>query len=230
MQYEHIFFDLDHTLWDFETNSKEALYELADKHKLFERGVVSMDRFLEEYFIINEKLWDDYRKGIIDKEQLRYDRFHLALQKFGIDDINLTTAFSDDYVSSAPYKTNLFPHAIETLEYLHGKYILHIVTNGFEETQHLKMRNCNIEKYFSEIITSERSGFKKPDKRMFEFSLNEAKANSSTSIMIGDSLEADIIGAREAGLAQIYFNPSRKTHYEKITHEIISLRELVEIL
>jgi putative hydrolase of the HAD superfamily len=230
MLYENIFFDLDHTLWDFEANSKEAFLELFDKYKLLHRGVTSMDEFLAEYFLINEKLWDDYRKGLIVKEQLRYDRFHQAFQKFGINDAHLTTNFSDEYVNSAPYKTNLFPHAIETLDYLSKKYSLHIVTNGFEEVQYLKMKNTNLHKYFSQIITSERSGYKKPDKRMFEFSLSEAKANKATSIMIGDSLEADIIGARDAGLNQVYFNPKLKSHSEKVTHEISSLKELVGLL
>ena len=230
MLYEHIFFDLDHTLWDFEANSKEAFFELYDKYKLSERGIRSMDEFLSHYFLINEKLWDDYRKGIIVKHQLRYDRFHLAFEKFGINDAQLTTNFSDDYVNSAPYKTNLFPHAIETLEYLKEKYILHIVTNGFEEVQYLKMKNTNLDKYFSQIITSERSGFKKPDIRMFEFSLNEAKADKTKSLMIGDSLEADIIGARNAGLNQVYFNPHQNAHEEDVTHEIRSLKELVGLL
>ena len=230
MQYEHIFFDLDHTLWDFETNSKEALFELADKYKLLERGVDSMDNFLVEYFIINEKLWDGYRKGTVEKEELRYGRFQQTFQKFNIVDKELTISFSDDYVNSAPHKTNLFPHAIETLEYLKEKYVLHIVTNGFEEVQYLKMKNTNLEKYFSQIITSERSGYKKPDKRMFEFSLNEAKAEKATSLMIGDNLEADIVGARNAGLNQVYFNPQKNIHQEDVTHEIVCLKELVELL
>ena len=230
MLYEHIFFDLDHTLWDFETNSKEAFLELFDKYKLLEKGIASMDEFLVEYFLINERLWDGYRKGEIEKEQLRYDRFRQAFHKFGIVDDTLTVNFSDDYVNSAPYKTNLFPHAVETLEYLKGKYTLHIVTNGFEEVQYLKMKSSNIDHYFSKIITSERSGYKKPDKRMFEFSLSEAKADPAVSIMIGDSLEADILGARDAGLNQVYFNPKEIAHQEIVTHEIKSLKELFQIL
>ncbi len=230
MPYEHIFFDLDHTLWDFETNSKEAFLELFDKYNLLEKGISSMDEFLTEYFLINEKLWEDYRKGLIVKEQLRYDRFSQAFHKFGISDKAFTTSFSDDYVNSAPYKTNLFPHAIEVLDYLKGKYALHIITNGFEEVQYLKMKTSNIEKYFTSIITSERSGYKKPDIRMFEFSLEEAKANPAKSIMIGDSLEADIIGARDAGIPQVYFNPKSLVHSEKVTHEIKSLNELKQLL
>jgi putative hydrolase of the HAD superfamily len=230
MLYETIFFDLDHTLWDFETNSKEALIELADKHKLIEKGVPSVDEFLIEYFEINERLWEEYRKNLINKEALRYDRFHLALKKYEIDDFELATAIGNDYVSIAPYKTNLFPHAIEVLEYLKNKYNLHVITNGFEETQHLKLTNSKLNHYFEEIITSERSGYKKPDERMFQFSLELTKANPATSIMIGDSLEADILGAKSSGMKQVYFNPNGIEHSEELTHEIKSLKELMNIL
>lgn len=230
MQYDTIFFDLDHTLWDFETNSKEALSEIASTHQLLNKGIPSLQHFLEEYFVINEKLWEDYRKDIISKETLRYDRFHQALKKFNIDDFELATAIGNDYVSSAPYKTNLFPNAIEVLEYLKGKYTLNIITNGFEETQHLKLRNSKIDHYFDHIITSERSGFKKPDERMFHFSLRHTNAKSENSIMIGDSLEADILGAKNVGMHQVYFNPESKEHAEELTHEVKGLKELIGIL
>lgn len=230
MPYETLFLDLDHTLWDFETNSKEALSELADKYKLIEKGIPSFDHFLSEYFLINELLWEEYRKNKISKEALRYDRFHLALKKYQIDDFDLATSIGNDYVAIAPYKTNLFPHAIEVLEYLKGKYDLHIITNGFEETQHLKLKNSKLDPYFNHIITSERSGFKKPDERMFHFSLELAKAKPETSLMIGDSLEADVLGAKNVGMHQVYFNPEGKGHNEELTHEIKSLNELMNIL
>ena len=230
MQYETLFLDLDHTIWDFETNSKEALSEIASKHQLLNKGIPSLEAFLKEYFIINELLWEEYRKDKITKEALRYDRFHQALKKFDIDDFELATAIGNDYVSSAPYKTNLFPHAIEVLEYLKGKYTLHIITNGFEETQHLKLKNSKIDHYFDHIITSERSGFKKPDERMFHFSLELAKAKPETSLMIGDSLEADVLGAKNVGMHQVYFNPDEKEHEEELTHEIKNLKELINLL
>lgn len=230
MQYETLFLDLDHTLWDFETNSKEALSELADKYKLIEKGIPSFEHFLADYFLINELLWEEYRKNKISKDALRYDRFHLALKKYKIDDFNLATAIGNEYVAIAPYKTNLFPHAIDVLEYLKGKYDLHIITNGFEETQHLKLKNSKLDHYFNHIVTSERSGFKKPDERMFHFSLELAKAKPETSLMIGDSLEADVLGAKNVGMHQVYFNPEGKEHAEELTHEIKSLKELIHIL
>jgi len=230
MPYDTIFFDLDHTLWDFNTNSNEALSEITSKYQLIDKGVTSFDHFMTEYFAINETLWEAYRKNTISKETLRYDRFHQALKKFDIDDFELATAIGNDYVNSAPYKTNLFPDAIEVLEYLNGKYTLHIITNGFEEVQHLKLKNSKIDHYFKDIITSERSGFKKPDERMFHFSLKETNTNPATSIMIGDSLEADILGAKNVGINQVYFNPDEHKHSEEITHEIKGLKELIGIL
>ena len=230
MRYETIFFDLDHTLWDFKTNSLEALTELSDKYKLSERGISSIADFIEEYVVINERLWEDYRKGLIDKEGLRYERFYQALQKYSITDRELSISIGNDYTAIAPYKTNLFPHAVEVLEYLSARYPLYIITNGFEEVQHLKMKHSKLDHYFSGVITSERSGYKKPDQRMFEYSLKAANAKSAASLMIGDSLEADVLGAKLCGIDQVYFNPESRKHSEEITHEIISLHQLRDIL
>jgi len=230
MPYEHIFFDLDRTLWDFETNSYETLSELACKYKLSEKGVDSIDEFIAEYIGINERMWDEYRKGLIDKTALRYNRFYETLAKYNIADRNLSEKIGNDYISISPLKTNMFPHTIEVLQYLSKKYTLHIITNGFEEVQHIKIKNCGIEGYFEEIITSERAGFKKPDERIFQYALDLINAKALNTLMIGDSLEADIVGARSAGLHQVYFNPGGDKHEEDITYEIKSLKELLSVL
>lgn len=228
--YKHIFFDLDQTLWDFETNSRETLLELAHKYKLSEKGVDSIDEFIAQYIHINKQMWDDYGKGLIDKNTLRYNRFHQALGRYKIIDKTLSENIGNDYLSISPLKTNMFPHSIEVLKYLSEKYFLHIITNGFEEVQHIKIKNCGIKQYFDQIITSERAGFKKPDIRIFQYSMDVVDTSASTSLMIGDSLEADIIGARGAGLHQVYFNPAGNKHEEDITYEIKSLRELITLL
>ncbi|MES2591065.1 MAG: YjjG family noncanonical pyrimidine nucleotidase [Bacteroidota bacterium] len=230
MLYEHIFFDLDRTLWDFDTNSRETLLELSDKYKLKSKGVVSIDDFITDYYHINERMWLEYGNGLIDKNTLRYDRFYQALVKYSITDRSLAENFGNDYISLSPLKTNLFPHAIEVLDYLNKKYKLHIITNGVEEVQHIKIKNCGIQGYFGEIITSERSGFKKPDTRIFQYSIDSVKTTTTSSLMIGDSLEADIIGARSAGLHQVYFNPAEQKHEENITYEIKNLKELMGFL
>lgn len=228
--YQHVFFDLDRTLWDFETNSHETLIELIDKYKLIEKGISSPTTFINEYYVINDVLWEEYRQGKIDKELLRFERFKRALDKYEIFDRKLIEDFGNDYVYLSPLKTNLLPHTEEILDYLRSKYVLHIITNGFEEVQHIKLKNSGIDHYFSEIITSERAGYKKPDKRIFDFSVSLADTHVEKSIMIGDSLDADILGAKNAGMHQVFFNPNKEEHSEDITHEISSLKELKKLL
>lgn len=228
--YRHIFFDLDSTLWDLDKNAHETLTHLAAVHKLSEKGVDSINDFIEVYRVINEELWDEYRKGLVDRDTLRYQRFSRALSNYGIHDPALTISIGNDFSAHAPLKTNLFADTIEVLEYLSGKYTLHIITNGFEETQHIKMKSSGITKYFSEVITSERAGYLKPHPGIFQYSLSLTKASSEDSIMIGDSLEVDVVGAREVGWRQVYFNPEGKPHSEVVTHEIKTLKELLGIL
>ena len=230
MRYETIFFDLDHTLWDFETNSRETLIELSEKYDFKGKGIESSEHFIQKYFGINERMWGEYGKGIISKEELRYNRFHETLKLYNIDDFDLARNIGNDYSSIAPSKQNVLPYTMEILEYLSKKYPLHIITNGFEEVQHIKLKCCKIDHYFAEVITSERSGFKKPDKRMFDYSVTLVRANPLTSLMIGDSLEADILGAKDAGMSQVYFNPKAALHSETIQHEIRSLSELTDFL
>lgn len=228
--YEHIFFDLDRTIWDFETNSNETLYELADKYNLADKGICNTAEFIAIYIQINNRMWEEYGKGLINKKTLRNNRFYEALCKYGVDDKKLSVKFANYYISYSPLKTNLLPHALEVLKYLKNKYPLHIITNGFEEVQYKKIKNCGLEIYFDEIITSERTGYNKPDIRMFEYSLNLVKAQPNRSLMIGDNLAADIIGARNAGIQQVYFNPNECKHAENITFEIKKLNELISIL
>lgn len=230
MPYKNIFFDLDRTLWDFETNSHETLTELIAKYKLKEKGIDSDEEFIRNYYLINDRMWEEYSKGLIDKTELRYGRFQKALQHYNIDEIHTAKSLADDYIAYSPLKTNLFPHTAEVLQYLSDKYTLHIITNGFEEVQYIKLKNCNIQHHFNQIITSERAGYKKPDKEIFEYSLNAANATTHNSLMIGDSLDADILGARNAGIHQVFFNPKEQQHTENITHEIRELKDLMSLL
>ena len=230
MQYEHIFFDLDHTLWDTDKNSHQTISELFIKHNLQQKGIDSLDEFIKKYTFIINRMWDEYRNGVINKHALRYNRFEETFSKFDINDRSLAESFSDDFANIAPYKTNLLPHANEVLDYLHSKYSLHIITNGFEEVQHIKIKYSGLEKYFLNTITSEAAGYKKPDVRIFQYSLELTNANSRNSLMIGDNLEADIIGARNAGMSQLFYNHQNEKHSEEITFEIKSLKEIFDLL
>lgn len=231
MSYRHLFFDLDRTLWDMERNSREALLHLYERHGLQEKGVPSFEAFFAFYNPYNQLLWDRYQRGLIDKHTLRILRFRQTLAHFGVKNDQLAQLLSEGYLAEAPKKNLLVEGTMEILAYLQQKnYVIHLLTNGFEEVQQFKVDNCGLRPFITELITSDRSGCLKPDARMFDFALRASKAGIRESLMIGDSLETDIIGAREAGWDTVFFNPDKEPHTQKPTFEIQSLLELKNIL
>lgn len=228
-QYKYIYFDLDRTIWDFDKNAEETFKDIYEKYQL-EKVFKSFDNFYNTYVKHNDILWGLYREGKIEKSVLSYKRFLLTLNEFGVDDVELAKKIATDYICISPTKKGLFPFAHETLGYLYKKYKLYVITNGFNEVQFTKLKNSDLEKYFSKVFTSEDAGAQKPNPIIFEHALHEANAEKQESIMIGDDLNVDILGARDFGLDQVFFNPERKEHSEEITHEISSLKELQEIL
>ena len=230
MQYNTIFFDLDHTLWDFQTNSTETLHEIIKHFGLLELGLPSAEKFISCYQQINDKMWDDYRKGLIDRFTLRNSRFYKALLQFEMDEYELSLKMGEYYLRESPLKKNLIPQALETLSYLKNKYDLHIITNGFNEVQFIKLEHSALAPFFTQVITSEAANSKKPEAAIFEYALKLTKAKASESIMIGDSLEQDIVGARNFGMAQVFFNPNKIKHAEQVSFEITALDELRELL
>ncbi len=229
-KYKHIFFDLDHTLWDFDKNSTETLMELFNKYELTTLGVTSFEQFHAAYKQRNELMWDEYRLGKIDKATLRDKRFIFTFWDMGLDPDTAPLGLSDDYIKISPSRKHLFPHSHEVLTYLKEKYKLHIITNGFEEAQHIKLESSDLKKYFEEIIISEHTGFKKPDIRIFKHSEQLTKANQEECIMVGDGLEVDVLGALAAGWDAVFFNPYKNAHKENLKYEISSLDELTKIL
>ena len=232
MKYKHIFFDLDHTLWDFETNAYQVLEELYYHHTLESRGVPSFTVFHKTYMVHNDKLWDRFRKGFITRNDLRTKRFSRTLLDFKIGDDKLSDALGTQFLELLPTRTALFPHAKETLEYLAAKnYPIHMITNGFEETQLIKMRSSGIDHFFTHVITSEAAGSLKPYREIFDYAVKLAGGTAESSIMIGDALDIDIIGAHNAGIDQVYFNPAVPAVGDlKPTYTIQSLHELRDIL
>ena len=226
----HIFFDLDHTIWDFDKNAEETLHELYHTYSLNSLGITCPNTFIETYTRNNHLLWAEYHLGRITKEHLRTTRFSTTFIELGLTAESVPVAFEDDYVRICPTKTNLFPHAHETLSYLKGKYKLHLISNGFKESTELKIEVTGLSRYFQNIVISEVIGINKPDKAIFEFALNAAKAKKPESIMIGDSIEADIRGAMNFGMDAIYFNPLGKEKPDDVKRQISSLEELRNIL
>jgi putative hydrolase of the HAD superfamily len=228
--YKDIFFDLDHTLLDFDRSAREILAELYTRHRLDLLGIATLDLFIRHYQYRNDQMWLQYSFGAIDKETLRKERFTRTFADMGLDPACVPAGMSEEYVQMGPEKTYLMPFALETLDYLVNHYTLHIITNGFDDVQHVKLRNSGLASYFRSVVTSETAGCRKPDKKIFYHSLEKAGAFLDKSIMIGDTLEADILGAKGVGMDQVYFNPKKKKHSEKITYEINCISELKAIL
>ncbi|RYG07104.1 MAG: noncanonical pyrimidine nucleotidase, YjjG family [Chitinophagaceae bacterium] len=227
---KHIFFDLDHTIWDFDRNAKETLLELYEVHQLKALGLHSADEFIERYTENNHQLWAKYHLGEIDKETLRAERFRKTFLEMGIVPDLVPHAFEDDYVNTSPTKTNLFDGAETVLAYLQQKYTLHIISNGFKETTLTKMRVSGLNPYFTHVIISEDVGVNKPNPTIFQYALDKADAKKEESIMIGDSLEADIRGAQDFGIPAIFFNPLYIPQPNDVKWQINHLNELLNHL
>lgn len=230
MTYKHLFFDLDHTLWDFETNAKDTFMELHAQHALHEKGIEDFDAFFNRYSFHNTRLWDRYTKGYIKQDELRWKRIWLTLLDFKLADEALAKEMSVQFLDGLPNRRKLFPHTTEILDYLTQKnYVLHLITNGFDCVQHSKLKNSNLTGYFKEVITSEKCGSLKPQKEIFEFALRATGADIKESIMIGDNIEADIKGAMAAGLDTVFVNHINEETDVRPTYTIHHLKELEDI-
>ena len=231
MAYKDLFFDLDHTLWDFELNSKETMQELYSTHHIAALGITDFDAFFNIYTAHNHRLWDRYSKGFIKQEELRWKRIYLSLLDFKIANEQLSKEMSLEFLQILPTKKKLFPHTIEILNYLKGKeYKMHLITNGFESVQMQKIKNAEIAHYFTEVITSETSNSLKPNKEIFEFALKTANATLSESIMIGDNETADIQGGINVGMDTVFVNHLNAAPTIPATYTITHLKELEALL
>ena len=217
-QIKHVFFDLDHTLWDFDKNSGLTFEKIFNLNQID----VKLEDFLPVYEPINLNYWKLYREEKVTKSALRYGRLKEAFDGVGVmveDD--MIHHLSESYIDYLPSFNHLFDGTFEILDYLKDKYELHIITNGFEEAQEKKMTTSNIKHYFKTVTNSEMVGVKKPNPKIFNFALDLAKASPIESIMIGDSLEADIEGAHNIGMDTIHFDykDTFKSHkYKRITN------------
>ena len=230
MKYRHLFFDLDHTLWDFEKNATETLHTLYERHDFARFGTFTVEELISVYSDLNHALWRLYQNNKITQQQLRDVRFVRTLTRLGVPEEQIPANISAEFTNILPLKSAVFPYTHEVLDYLKPNYRLHLITNGFNDIQAIKLASSNLTHYFEEVITSEHSGHLKPDPRMFQHALERTGATAAESLMIGDNLECDVLGAYNAGIDQVYFNPDKRRHFNQITHEISCLSELKGIL
>ena len=217
-----VFFDLDHTLWDFEKNSALAFETVFEKQEL----AINMQDFLQFYVPINREYWERYRKDEITQKELRFGRLKdtFDLMEFVIDDL-VILALSEQYLHYLPKFNYLFEGTIEILDYLKPKYNLHIITNGFAQIQENKLNNSYITPYFKTITNSEMAGVKKPNHLIFDYALALAETQKENSIMIGDCMDADVGGALDAGLDAIFFNEAKV----QVSESIKQVNHLLEL-
>jgi putative hydrolase of the HAD superfamily len=229
-KYNHIFFDLDHTLWDFDTNAKTSLTDIFEEFELHKKIDGEFDMFYQKYLHHNKILWERYQNGFINAEELKWRRMWRTLLEFKIGDEALSKSLSARFLEILPTKKELFPHTVEILNYLkEKKYTIHLITNGFEKTQWSKIQNSKIDHYFTHMITSESSNSMKPEKEIFEYALNKANATISESIMIGDNQSADIKGGIDAGMDTVFVNHINEESKLNPTYVITHLNQLEEI-
>lgn len=230
-KYQHIFFDLDNTLWDFDKSSILAFDKIYEIFNLINYGIPNAKDFHKTYFDHNNRLWEQYRQGKIDKEFLKTERFRLPLNDYGIVNEKLAIDLGESYTDLAARLVALVPNTMETLSYLKEKnYKIHLITNGFLEVQSIKMKASGLDTMIDSSFVSEVVGFKKPDHRIFHHAINEVGGSIENSVMIGDDLSVDIIPAKEIGMTHIYFNRKKISHNEKLDYEIYDLIEICDII
>ncbi len=230
-EYQHVFFDLDHTLWDFDANAEEALTELFAEFDLENILKIPFYPFYEKYIYHNKILWDRYHKGFIGADELKWKRMYRTLLDFKNGNEALSKTLSDRFLEILPFKKKVFPYTTEILDYLLAKeYALHLITNGFHNTQSHKLKSSGLDKYFQYVITSESSNSLKPKKEIFEYALNATSAEVNTSIMIGDNIDADIQGAINAGMDSIFVNHTGEEVFCAATYTITHLQQIENIL
>ncbi len=222
MKIKHVFFDLDHTLWDFETNSNHTFEYIFKQFDI----KVDFEKFKNIYYPINETYWKRYRENSISKEDLRLGRLNDTFLKLNVRVSNaVIVLLADAYIENLSNYNSLVHGALDILEYLKPKYTMHIITNGFQEIQGKKMKNSGLEPYFKTVITSEQVGVKKPNPEIFNFALTTCQAKAEESMMIGDNYEADIMGAMQSGIDAIFCNFNKEPSAENIK----SVTQLVQL-
>ena len=230
MRYKYLFFDLDHTLWDYHANSTKALNQLFIKYGLA-NYFSSPTEFIKQFNQHNDQLWEAYRQGSIKKDELRYKRFRDTFLEGGLDDEKLVHEFGDIYMEITPRLNTLFPNAIETLQYLAEKeYEMYFLTNGFLKTQEIKLENARIDIYFRRIFSSDELGINKPHKSFFHWVISSLHARKSDCLMIGDDEKVDVGGAKNYGIDAIWFNSIDDQLSEKAVKTISDLSQLRDIL
>lgn len=221
-----LFFDLDHTLWDFEANARICLERVFEDHVRNKYNVTQED-FIAAFSAINRKLWERLERGEISHDFLRENRFRLVLESHLVAISAMENdAMNEHFLALLPEQTQLIPNCLEVLDYLKNRYPLHIISNGFQDVQQRKLHLSGIAAYFSSVVTNDTAGSRKPDSKIFNFALANAACKAKEGIMIGDSYEADILGAEKVGMKAYYFAPENTEKHPRHLPSLLALKNI----
>lgn len=226
---KHIFWDLDHTIWDYTTNARLTIFELYDRHNIKSLTHHDAAMFHKTYCKHNDLAWEHYRKGIINKAELRQRRFFDTFIELGLIPEGLSDVFETEFVERCPSKGILIEGALKVISHFSTRVDQHIITNGFKETQTIKMHSSGIHPFFKTMTNSEDAGFQKPHPEIFRMAMQSAGAKPENSLMVGDNYEADILGAYSIGMKCVFYNPSGQL-VDNQPNEIRSISQLVELI
>jgi len=228
---QNVFFDLDNTLWDHRKNAYFTIKDIFEAKEIKRLYGIDFEYFHKKYDEINEALWVLLRDGKIDKKYLKKNRFPNTFLELGIDNPPLSEYFESNFLDNDIKHSELVDGAKDILNYLSYKgYNLHIISNGFVEVTHKKIETSGINNFFKTIVTADDIGVRKPNPKIFEYSLKNASAQKNNSILIGDDYIADAKGAQNFGIDVIFFNSLNETISEEGLKIIKSLSEIKNIL
>ncbi|WP_374465758.1 YjjG family noncanonical pyrimidine nucleotidase [Chryseobacterium sp.] len=231
MKMQHVFFDLDNTLWDHRRNAYLTIKDLFEKQEINSKYHIDFEEFHSVYHDINEELWEKIRDGIIGEEFLREHRFYDSFKHFGIDNKELALYFEENFLDNIVSYNELVEGAEDVLEYLKAKnYTLHIISNGFQEVTERKCTLSGIAPYFKTITSADSVGVRKPNPRIFEYSLGLSEAKKEESILIGDDWIADAMGAADFGMDVIFFDVYKEDKQREGLKSITHLQQIKEYL
>jgi putative hydrolase of the HAD superfamily len=228
-KYSHLLFDLDHTLWDFNSNCFQTLQELYQDYNIAQYHI-NLEDFYEAYLLINNEVWTKYDNNQMTKEQIRNYRFKKLFEKFGIDNPEMALNLEQEYLYKCPKRGILMPYASTLLNLLKDDFELVLITNGFQEPQTEKVHFSGLDRYFKQMFTSENTGYKKPDVRYFQTVLSSLAVLPSQCLVIGDNPHTDIRGAYDFGIDSFWVNSQNfpKTHYS--TYYATDLEKLTRLI
>lgn len=226
----HIFFDLDNTLWDHRGNSKIVLEKMFRDYEIQKKYGIDFEEWHDFYYDHNELLWERLREGKINKEALREQRFYVPFAHYDIEDRVLSQEFENVYLEQVGKMTGTVEGAEELLAYLHPKYKIHIITNGFIEVSEAKIVNAKIDHYFSTLTCADEVDVRKPDPRIFTLAMSKAGATKGNSLIIGDDWIADIIGGTSFGWQAIFldcFDSDNHLENVPVVKKLIEIKDLL---